>query len=353
MTDSAVQPIACVLGHPIAGNPTQFAVERALAAADIDWRFLSLDVTAEDLPAAVAGMRAMGFRGGIVADPHRGAVAPLCDETDEAATIAAYVDVLSRQDDGPLRGHFVSTEVLRAAISKTFADEAAGESAGDKSPVERTIAVLGDADPWLAALLPLMRQPHYRWRLFDTPPELWQRSGADTANSTPDGHQDDPAGRDLAGRDPAGRDPAGRDPAGRDPAGRDLAEVERKEMNAQDVASPTGGNAAHPRRVRRTARIEETIDEAVDVVLRGMCDGEPCLISETVIQRLRAPALVIDLAEWTGSSPLTRAAGKQNLATLTRLDLMVDQTARAVQCWTDQAIDEAILREAYEEFLEI
>ena len=46
-------------------------MEKAFAAANIDWRYLTLEVSPENLSAAVTGMQAMGFRGTNVASPHQ------------------------------------------------------------------------------------------------------------------------------------------------------------------------------------------------------------------------------------------------------------------------------------------
>ena len=99
--------------------------------------------------------------------------------------------------------------------------------------------------------------------------------------------------------------------------------------------------------------VDEAIDEATAVVIRGMVGDEPCEVPETLLDRLSEPALVIDLAEMTSTSPLARYAAHRGLQSMTRLDLLVERTVRALGCWTEQTPDEAIIREAYEEYLEI
>ena len=47
--DGTTEPIIAVIGHPIAGNPSQLALERALRAMDLDWRVLSFDVKPDDM----------------------------------------------------------------------------------------------------------------------------------------------------------------------------------------------------------------------------------------------------------------------------------------------------------------
>src|SRR5689334_3998849 len=56
------QEVIALLAQPIAGNPAQFVIEKALAALGLDHRYLSLEVDSADLAAAVEGARVMGFR---------------------------------------------------------------------------------------------------------------------------------------------------------------------------------------------------------------------------------------------------------------------------------------------------
>lgn len=72
-------------------------MERAFAAAGLDWRYLTLEVPPERLEDAVKGLRAMGFCGGNLAMPHKAAVLPLLDELSPAATLIGAVNcVVSR-----------------------------------------------------------------------------------------------------------------------------------------------------------------------------------------------------------------------------------------------------------------
>ena len=89
---SSLQPIVCCMGQPVEGNPTQFMMERAFAAAGLEWRDLTLEVSPEDLQAAVAGLKAMGFRGGNFTIPHKVAVVPLLDDLSQAAELMGAVN---------------------------------------------------------------------------------------------------------------------------------------------------------------------------------------------------------------------------------------------------------------------
>jgi shikimate dehydrogenase len=96
---SPLQEIVALLGYPVAGNPTQYMVERAFSRLGLDWRYLTLEVAPENLADAVGGMRAMGFRGGNFTMPHKVAVLPLLDELTEAARLMGAVNCWWRSDE--------------------------------------------------------------------------------------------------------------------------------------------------------------------------------------------------------------------------------------------------------------
>jgi len=52
-----------VIGHPVAGNPTQFALECGLSYAGVDCRVLSFDVSEDRSDAALSGLAALHFTG--------------------------------------------------------------------------------------------------------------------------------------------------------------------------------------------------------------------------------------------------------------------------------------------------
>lgn len=87
------------MGQPVAGNPTQFMMERAFAAAQLDWRYLTLEIPPERLADAIRGMRAMGFKGGNFTIPHKVAVIEHLDGLSEAAELMGAVNCVNRVDD--------------------------------------------------------------------------------------------------------------------------------------------------------------------------------------------------------------------------------------------------------------
>lgn len=96
MSHPSIQEIVAVFGQPVAGNPTQYMMEKAFAQLGLDWRYLTLEVAPEDLGDAIRGMRAMGFRGCNLTIPHKVAVIPLLDRTSEAAGLMGAVNCVHR-----------------------------------------------------------------------------------------------------------------------------------------------------------------------------------------------------------------------------------------------------------------
>ena len=97
MISSSLQEICSLFGQPVAGNPTQFMIEKAFACHGLEWRYLTLEVAPEDLRDAVRGMRAMGFRGGNVTKPHKTAVVEFLDRLSDAAKLMGAVNCIIRE----------------------------------------------------------------------------------------------------------------------------------------------------------------------------------------------------------------------------------------------------------------
>lgn len=98
MPESVLQEIICCMGQPVAGNPTQFMMQRALVDAGLDWCCLTLEVAPEDLADAIRGARAMGFRGINLTLPHKVAALELLDGLSDAARLMGAVNCIHRVD---------------------------------------------------------------------------------------------------------------------------------------------------------------------------------------------------------------------------------------------------------------
>jgi shikimate dehydrogenase len=71
--------------------------EQLFAHHDLDWRYLTLEIAPENLGDAVRGLRALGFRGGHCADPHKQAVLACLDRSTETATMVGAANLIFRE----------------------------------------------------------------------------------------------------------------------------------------------------------------------------------------------------------------------------------------------------------------
>ena len=92
--------LAGVIGWPVSHSRSPLLHNHWLARHGIDGAYVPLPVRPEDLPDAVAGLRAAGFRGLNVTVPHKVAVAALCDTLRPAARQAGAVNTLIFTEDG-------------------------------------------------------------------------------------------------------------------------------------------------------------------------------------------------------------------------------------------------------------
>jgi shikimate dehydrogenase len=86
-------------GDPIAENPTGVMQEAAFRALDLNWRYLTIEVHAADLAAAMTGMRAMNFRGINLTIPHKVEVLRHLDEIAPDAALIGAVNTVRRVGD--------------------------------------------------------------------------------------------------------------------------------------------------------------------------------------------------------------------------------------------------------------
>jgi shikimate dehydrogenase len=84
-----------LIAQPVAGNPTHFMIEQAFAQAGLDWRFMSFEVDPAQLGDAMRGIRALGFRGVKVAEPHQKAVLEYVDDLTERARLCGSVNCVT------------------------------------------------------------------------------------------------------------------------------------------------------------------------------------------------------------------------------------------------------------------
>src|SRR4051812_23583389 len=100
MSSPSLQEVVCCLGQPVAGNPTQYMMEKAFSAAGLeDWKYLTCEVPPEKLAEAMAGIRALGFTGANFTIPHKVAVIQYLDSLSPAAELAGAVNCVNRVGD--------------------------------------------------------------------------------------------------------------------------------------------------------------------------------------------------------------------------------------------------------------
>ena len=106
---------AGILGHPVGHSLSPRMHNAAFRAQSIDMVYLAFDVLPESLSDALAGLRALGFRGVNVTIPHKEAIGALLDDLDTvAARIGSVNTVVNR--DGRLVGYNTDKSGFAAAL---------------------------------------------------------------------------------------------------------------------------------------------------------------------------------------------------------------------------------------------
>jgi shikimate dehydrogenase len=126
-TKSYKSELVGVFGHPVAENPTIVMMEAAFREAGLDYRYLTIEVLPGDLGTAVAGIRAMGFRGINLTIPHKIEVMKLLDGISENATLIGAVNTVYRRGD-ELLGENTDGKGFLASLRGDAGLEIAGKS---------------------------------------------------------------------------------------------------------------------------------------------------------------------------------------------------------------------------------
>jgi shikimate dehydrogenase len=95
-----------LIGWPVSHTFSPAMHNAALQALHLNWVYLPLPVPPDRVGEALAGLRALGFRGINVTVPHKQAVIPFLDETSPAATAVGAVNtILVEPESGRLKGY--------------------------------------------------------------------------------------------------------------------------------------------------------------------------------------------------------------------------------------------------------
>lgn len=120
MSNQPQQDVCCLMGDPVAGNPTQYMLEKAFDAARLDWRFLTFEVPPLEFEGALRGARIFGFHGIMLAPPHRSRVLAYLEHLGDAARISGQVNCI-KQTDGQLHGYNTEGRALRQLLEQAGA----------------------------------------------------------------------------------------------------------------------------------------------------------------------------------------------------------------------------------------
>lgn len=118
MPTSSLLDKCCLLGQSVAGNPTHYMIEQALSAAELDWRFLTFEVTPAHLSAALRGLEVLGFHGVKLDDSFSETAATHVSEQTELARRAGAVDCLVRAGNR-LVGHSIAGRALVKLVERS------------------------------------------------------------------------------------------------------------------------------------------------------------------------------------------------------------------------------------------
>lgn len=112
-----------LLGCPVDENPTGAVMEAAYRELDLPYRYVTMLVEPGSLEAAVAGLRAMNYRGANLTIPHKVAVVPLCDSLSPAAQIIGAVNNITLTG-GHMRGENTDGKGMLRSLRQNGQDPA-------------------------------------------------------------------------------------------------------------------------------------------------------------------------------------------------------------------------------------
>jgi shikimate dehydrogenase len=278
-------------------------MEKALAHHQLDWRYLSLDISPEDLEDAVRGIRGLGFAGGHCAGPYKQSVIPLLNRLTEKAEMIGAVNLIFREEDELVGDNTEGRGFIDALqrLPKPTEDEPTEdetpkpEEVTEKPLAEKKVVLLGAGRMARAIGVEL--------------------SAAGIAEIT------------IVSRNPA-------------PA-RGLAKLLAEKFQV-------GTSAAH---WEEDYELPDDVDLLINATTIGYEDPDARV--PLVLESLSAGTTVADV---TADPPRTRLLGEaaeRGCQTLDGLSMYIDQVAAGFKLWTGVDPDSTVMREAVEEFLEI
>jgi shikimate dehydrogenase len=123
--------VCAILGHPVGHSLSPAIHNAAFDALGLDYAYVAHDVAPDSLAAAIAGVRALGYRGLSVTIPHKVAALACVDDVDATARTIGCINTVVN-DHGHLTGHNSDGLGALAALRRAGAD-----------PVGRRVVILG------------------------------------------------------------------------------------------------------------------------------------------------------------------------------------------------------------------
>lgn len=153
-----------IIGDPVTHSLSPAIHNAAFAALGLDFAYVPLLVPADRVGEAVAGLRALGFRGANVTMPHKAAVLPFLDEVSSDARLIDAVNTIV-VDGERLCGHTTDGEGFLRALREVEPGGAAG----------RPVLLLGAGGAARAVALALAREGAGSLTVADRTPAAAQR----------------------------------------------------------------------------------------------------------------------------------------------------------------------------------
>ena len=129
--DENTESVIAVVGHPIAGNPSQFAIEKAFQSMDLDWRVFSFDVAPENLTTAIKGLHVLGVRGVLLDNnlaTHQ--LDQLGEDSQQSSPEAlSRIDYYHRDAEGKLTGAECQVQTIVELVETQVASDSTPEEA--------------------------------------------------------------------------------------------------------------------------------------------------------------------------------------------------------------------------------
>lgn len=124
---SGTTALVALLGQPVSHSLSPVMQNAALKAMGLDWSFMALPCSADDLASVLKGLEAVGCRGLNVTIPHKQAVSLLCEELSPLAQRLGAVNTLTPLPRGGWDGHNTDVEAFSPRFCKIIRTGAEGE----------------------------------------------------------------------------------------------------------------------------------------------------------------------------------------------------------------------------------